>query len=215
MTIFTIRPAKTEYNDAERLVAFFNSQVDFLPTIGSTDQWTEYVDATRAKRVHEWVTNSELHECREFNGQYTRAFIAEVKISAENDSAEMVKLARPDEATQSLWLPVAGLVLEGKSPEYVRSILPEQDDHRPFIYLSYLISDQRTNKLAKGAGSALIAHAREQVKKAGLDRLCVDCYAGNNKKLTKYYESQGFALIGDFKVEEKNFWPGSVLEMLS
>lgn len=185
MTIFTIRPAKTAYNDAERLIAFFNSQVDYLPTIGSTDQWTEHVDATRAKRVHDWVSNSEVYERQNFDQQYTRAFIAEVKLAAENEDADLVKLARHDQATQSLWLPVAGLVLEAKSPEYVRSILPEQDNERPFVYLSYLISDRRVNKFAKGAGSALIAHSREQVKETGLNRLCVDCYAGNNKSLTK------------------------------
>ena len=29
----------------------------------------------------------------------------------------------------------------------------------------------------------------------------------------RYYESQGFRTIGEFAVEEKDNWPGAVLEM--
>lgn len=82
-------------------------------------------------------------------------------------------------------VPVAALVLEGKSPEYVRSVLAQQDSAQPFVYLAYLISDSGAGDAAKGVGSFLIGLAKEEVRRLGLRRLCLDCWSGNDRKLVR------------------------------
>jgi len=82
-------------------------------------------------------------------------------------------------------MPLAALVLESKAPAYTRSIIPEQDESDPFVYLTYLISNRQAGEERKGAGAALIELAKEQTRSAGLKRICLDCWRGNDRKLVK------------------------------
>lgn len=113
-----------------------------------------------------------------------RAYIAEVEIKREDLSSELSELAI-ESTNNNVRLPVAGMVLEGQSSKYVRSIIPENDDNDPFIYLLYLLSDRTTAPHGKGAGAALISHAKDEARKLGIRRLCVDCWRGNDNKLVR------------------------------
>jgi hypothetical protein len=88
-------------------------------------------------------------------------------------------------AEASSGIPVAGIVLDSKAPAYVHSILPEQDESDPFVYLAYLMSNRHSGEERKGAAAALIAFAKDQVQSVGLNRICVDCWRGNDRKLVR------------------------------
>ncbi|OAF59539.1 hypothetical protein VC83_04070 [Pseudogymnoascus destructans] len=73
----------------------------------------------------------------------------------------------------------------------INSIVDESD---PFVYLAYLISNRDAGEERKGAAAKLIAFVKEQVRSAGLKRICLDCFKGNDRKLVRYYESQGLKM---------------------
>lgn len=94
----------------------------------------------------------------------------------------------------------AGALAVGEAPPYI-SVAPE-----PELYVNLLVTD-RDHKGA-GIGAALLAHARGLARARGVSLLRVDCYAGDDGALVRYYESQGFAPTERFVVED---WPGQVL----
>jgi GNAT superfamily N-acetyltransferase len=59
-------------------------------------------------------------------------------------------------------------------------------------------------------GSALLTHAAEETARAGISLLRVDCYAGDDGKLVRYYEDNGFVRTETYTVGEHQ-WPGQVL----
>ncbi|KAK3072780.1 hypothetical protein LTR53_006196 [Teratosphaeriaceae sp. CCFEE 6253] len=162
---FAIRPATIATSDHELFVDFQESQIKWLSTVGSSDQWgtksirqknPQVSDRTRA-----WIVRSERRAS--WGSDWCRAFVAEA----------------------SSGTPAAGMVLESKSNAYVRDILPEQDDSDPFVYLACLISNRNAGGEGRGAGAALIAFAKQQARGAGVERVCVDCWRGNDRKLVK------------------------------
>lgn len=58
-------------------------------------------------------------------------------------------------------------------------------------------------------GSALLAHAAEVTRQAGVSLLRVDCYAGDDGKLVAYYEGNGFTATEPYTTNGD--WPGQVL----
>jgi hypothetical protein len=82
-------------------------------------------------------------------------------------------------------LPVAALVLEGRSEDYTRPVLPEQDPQDPFLYVRYLVTDRRVGDLSKGSGQKLLDYADEVAKSLGIGRLCLDGWSGNDYRLIK------------------------------
>ncbi len=78
----------------------------------------------------------------------------------------------------------------------------------PERYIRLLITDRR--RAGQGVGSVLLARAAELTRKAGVDLLRVDCWAGGGGELVAYYERNGFVRTEPFMVGE---WPGQVLEM--
>ncbi|MFE5890648.1 GNAT family N-acetyltransferase [Streptomyces sp. NPDC002285] len=77
----------------------------------------------------------------------------------------------------------------------------------PERYIHWLASDRRFK--GHGAGSALLAHATEVTRRAGVSLLRVDCYAGDDGKLVRYYESHGFVRTETYRGTDD--WPGQVL----
>lgn len=155
-----IRPATTATFDHARLADFKRSQLAWLPSVGSGEQWAHSTSHEQdLEKTVSWVEESERESS--WGSHWCRAFIAEKN-----------------------GIPVAGLVLEAKAPEYVRTVLSEQDDNEPFVYLSYLISNREVAD-TKGSGAELIIHAKDQVRNVGLERLCVDCWRGNDRKLVR------------------------------
>ncbi|KAH6892877.1 hypothetical protein B0T10DRAFT_558882 [Thelonectria olida] len=180
-------------SDHELFVDFVDSQISWLSTVGSGDQWgtksIREANPAASERTRSWIERSGQNA--QWGSDWCRAFVAEA----------------------SSGVPVAGIVLDSKAPAYVHSVLPEQDESDPFVYLAYLMSNRYAGEERKGAAAALIAFAKDQVHSVGLNRICLDCWRGNDRKLVRYYESQGFKSLEDFTVAEKDDWPGCVLEM--
>ncbi|MFE0515206.1 GNAT family N-acetyltransferase [Streptomyces sp. NPDC058964] len=98
--------------------------------------------------------------------------------------------------------PAATLTLTDAPGPYLR---PAGEPER---YIHTFASDRRFK--GRGAGAALLAHAAEETRRAGVDLLRVDCYAGDDGKLVAYYESNGFTRTETFTHGEDE-WPGQVL----
>jgi GNAT superfamily N-acetyltransferase len=96
----------------------------------------------------------------------------------------------------------AGCMVLGPALDYVAPA-PE-----PEIYIRGLVIDQRFH--GRGVGSALLERASAEAVEGGVALVRVDCYAGDDGRLVKYYESQGFTRTETFRVGE---WPGQILEM--
>ena len=102
-------------------------------------------------------------------------------------------------------VPAATLTLTDAPGEY----LEPADEPERFIHA--LTSDRRFKGL--GAGAALLAHAAEETRRAGISLLRVDCYAGDDRKLVAFYERNGFIPTESFTVAAPgdDTWPGQVL----
>ena len=185
---YHIRGASTIADDGMRMLHFFDSQLPWLATVGSGAQWgSEPVSVKEGAQTkyRNKVARSEAHWDDPFSRDWIRAYIAEVDVPVERLTAEVVALGVDnDDGTRRV--PVAAMTLEGRSADYVRSYLPEQDDSDPFVFMAYLLTDRRTDAIGrKGVGSALISHAKDETQKLGLRRICSDCWRGNDRKLVK------------------------------
>lgn len=104
-----------------------------------------------------------------------------------------------------LWLArregeVVGALAVGDALPYVpRATEPE-------LYVRLLVTDRASK--GRGIGAALLDHARRLARDEGVGLLRVDCYAGGDGALVRYYERQGFTRDQPFDV---NGWPGQLL----
>ena len=64
---------------------------------------------------------------------------------------------------------------------------------------------------ARGAGRMLLRHAEARAIEEGVERVRVDCYAGDDRALVNFYVSAGFTPIDTFVYG--GTWPGQVLEL--
>lgn len=98
--------------------------------------------------------------------------------------------------------PVGAMVLDsGPSPQM--PIAPAEEPER---YVRLLVSARRHTGL--GIGAALLAHAVEESRRAGVELLRVDCWAGGGGELVAFYENNGFTATDSFLA---GTWPGQVL----
>ncbi|MET9291047.1 GNAT family N-acetyltransferase [Streptomyces sp. NPDC003077] len=98
--------------------------------------------------------------------------------------------------------PVGALVLDsGPSPQ-----MPIAPAGEPERYVRLLVSDRR--HAGQGIGAALLAHAAEETRRAGVELLRVDCWAGGGGELVAFYERNGFTPTDRFL---SGTWPGQVL----
>jgi GNAT superfamily N-acetyltransferase len=93
-----------------------------------------------------------------------------------------------------------GAMALGDAPSYA----PPSDV--PEVYVTALVGSRR----GRGAGRLLLDHARAIALERGVDRLRVDCYAGDDRTLIGFYVSAGFTPTTPFTVDT---WPGQVLEI--
>ncbi|MEU5938122.1 GNAT family N-acetyltransferase [Micromonospora sp. NPDC047548] len=100
--------------------------------------------------------------------------------------------------------PVGALVV-GAATDYV----PPPTE--PELYVNLLVTDR--TYAGRGIGARLLAHAAELARQRGLDLLRVDCYAGADRALVRFYESCGFTATDPFTVQRpgREPWPGQVL----
>ena len=110
------------------------------------------------------------------------------------------------------WAGSGGLVLAYAGDELCGAlVLGEAPDHapptdRPEVYVVLLVAGR--GPAARGVGSALLDHARTVAQDRGVERVRLDCFAGGDQSLVRYYEANGFSRLGTFEV---GTWPGQVL----
>jgi GNAT superfamily N-acetyltransferase len=96
-------------------------------------------------------------------------------------------------------VPVAALAHGPVAHDYVPPIAEPED------YVLLLVSDPA----ARGTGRRLLDVSWDRVRGAGTSLQRVDCYAGDDGKLVRFYESAGFTRTEPFEVQD---WPGQLLE---
>jgi GNAT superfamily N-acetyltransferase len=101
--------------------------------------------------------------------------------------------------------PVGALTV-GNTPGYVPPA-PE-----PELYVNLLVTDHAY--AGHNIGGLLLDHARQLGRACGAVLLRVDCYAGDDQALIRYYERQGFQRVTPFEVARENApaWPGQLLQ---
>ncbi|MET7859371.1 GNAT family N-acetyltransferase [Streptomyces sp. NPDC005318] len=100
--------------------------------------------------------------------------------------------------------PVGALVMDS-GPSTHMPIAPAEEPER---YVRLLVSDRRY--AGRGIGAALLAHAVEETRRAGVELLRVDCWAGGGGELVAFYERNGFTPTERFL---SGAWPGQVLAL--
>jgi len=83
--------------------------------------------------------------------------------------------------------------------------VPQVDERE--LYLRLLITSRKF--AGRGVGARLISYALEEASRRGISLVRVDCWAGGDGDLVRYYESQGFKSTVQFDVLG---WVGQVLE---
>src|SRR3569833_1989808 len=83
--------------------------------------------------------------------------------------------------------PAATLTLTDAPGAYLSHLRPVGEPER---YIHWPASARRFK--GHGVGSALLAHAAEVTRGAGVGLLRVDCYACGDGRLVRYYEDNGF-----------------------
>jgi GNAT superfamily N-acetyltransferase len=99
---------------------------------------------------------------------------------------------------------VVGALSVGGALPYV----PPADE--PELYVRLLVTERAS--AGQNIGGVLLDHARELAREAGVKMLRVDCFAGGDGALVRYYERQGFTRTEAFAVPVNGSdWPGQVL----
>jgi ribosomal protein S18 acetylase RimI-like enzyme len=96
--------------------------------------------------------------------------------------------------------PAAAMVLGSAQPYVSPAVEPE-------VYVVVLVGSHEPP--ARGAGAHLLRVADDEARARGVGLLRVDCYAGNDGALVRFYERCGYTKVETFDVEG---WPGQVLE---
>ena len=113
-------------------------------------------------------------------------------------------------ADDGLWVAeadgrVVGALAVGDAMPYVPAAT------EPELYVRLLVTERAS--AGQNIGGLLLDHARGLAREAGVSVLRVDCFAGGDGALVRYYESQGFTRDVAFAVPRVNEpdWPGQVL----
>lgn len=77
----------------------------------------------------------------------------------------------------------------------------------PELYLHGLVVDRARS--GQGIGRALLDYAVDEARRRGVPRVRLDCWAGGDQALVRYYERAGFTPAG--RVTLGNGWPGVFL----
>lgn len=100
---------------------------------------------------------------------------------------------------------IVGALAVGQAMEYVPAAT------EPELYVRLLVTERAS--AGQNIGGVLLDHARKLARDAGARVMRVDCFAGGDGALVRYYEAQGFTRDAEFAVPRVNEpdWPGQVL----
>jgi GNAT superfamily N-acetyltransferase len=97
--------------------------------------------------------------------------------------------------------PAGAAILADQPPAHIPPV------SEPEIYIDLLITARAHT--GRGVGTVLLDHARAETRRRGIGLLRVDCWAGGDGKLVRYYRGQGFTPTERFRVKD---WIGQVFE---
>jgi hypothetical protein len=184
---YQIRPASSAQEDGKKILEFSDSQLPYLASIGSAEQWGSASASIRDAAQQKYKRLVERSEEEQTWGlDWIQIFVVDVEVNHEDlpDGFGHEAISQDREGKRVV-LPVAAMILEGRSSDYTRPVLPEQDAHDPFVYVRYLVTDRRVGNLSKGSGQKLLNHADEVAGSLGIGRLCLDGWNGNGYLLVK------------------------------
>lgn len=184
---FHIRPASSAQEDGKKILEFTDSQLPYLAQIGSAEQWGSASISVRAAAQQKYKLLVERSEEEQSWGpDWIRIFVLDVDVESASLPEYLGSSALAhDQEGKVVRLPVAAMILEGRSSDYTRPVLPEQDSQDPFLYVRYLVTDRRVGALSKGSGQKLLDYADEVARSLGVGRLCLDGWNGNDYLLIK------------------------------
>ncbi|KID85056.1 acetyltransferase (GNAT) family protein [Metarhizium guizhouense ARSEF 977] len=183
---FHIRPARSAGDDAQFIMAAFDSTIPYLRSIGAAGMWGEKPFSEKDIDGFEQETVESVHN------------------SEREDDPLNILIAEADRGQRPPTRVALAMIREDSLPAYIterEEMKPEVDQAKQFIFLEVVISDYGTTPLHKGAGAALI----EAAKRRGREK----------NKDTLYYEGRGFEKVGDFSFARANgeIWPGTLFRM--
>jgi len=95
----------------------------------------------------------------------------------------------------------AGAMWLAEAPSYA----PPPD--QPELYLHGLVVDR--TRSGQGIGRALLDHALGEAERSGARQVRLDCWAGGDQALVRYYQRAGFNVVGQITLGDG--WPGMFL----
>jgi len=164
------------------LIRLMDIATDWLAAQGRTGQWGTERPSGRPDRV------TTMGAFAESGGLWV--------VVDEGDG----KAGPPEAQKESGTDGVLGAICVGQAMPYV------EPASQPELYIRFLITDRSSTR--RGLGGVLLDKSRDLARAAGVGMLRVDCYAGDDQKLVRWYESQGFQRAEAFVVQG---WPGQVL----
>ncbi|KAK1448075.1 acetyltransferase [Colletotrichum cuscutae] len=207
-----VRDTGLASHDAEFIVEAFDSTLAPLAAMGSGAMWGSQPFSRKDGFVEETLKDVAASERYRTTGEgdALRIFIAEVEYRAAEDGKRYVSVGAAFVRTN--WLP-GHVKRQYNKEEKIRDELEGKKDG--FVYLDVIVTDYRTGRYRKGAGEALIRRAKEYGVEEGMQVLYVDAWAGNEKKLNRFYERQGFVVVDDFTFARTNkpAWLGTLMRL--
>ena len=164
---------------------------EWLVAQGRTGQWGTEKPSRRPDRI------AQLTELAESGGLWVA--VDEDWKEADHRPQPPIEVTNDAVSTEST-RGVLGAVCVGEAMPYVK---PASE---PELYIRFLVADRKSKR--RGVGATLLAKTRDLAREAGVGLLRVDCYAGDDQGLVRWYESQGFQRVEAFTVKG---WPGQVL----
>jgi hypothetical protein len=161
---FQIRSANPESDDAEFILAAWDSTLPFLASIGAGEMWGAQLFSQREGQRQE-IIDIITGTTKEHDGG--RGFwIAETEGDVKVGAA-MTREILP------------GYLLKHMDLE------KHIDASKKLLYLEVLITDHRHNKQSRGAGKARIEALKQHARFCGIDVMYVDVWAGNDRGLNR------------------------------
>lgn len=142
-------------------------------------------------RTKQWGTERQSDQPRRIEGA--------TKFARSGGTWIVVEKGGPSESSEQ----VLGVLTVGDAASYVSPAT------EPELYINFLITDPKRGG-GRGLGGVLVGKAKALAREKGVRLLRLDCFAGGDGKLVRWYESQGFQKQEAF---EERGWPGQVLSM--
>ncbi|QNE23221.1 GNAT family N-acetyltransferase [Kribbella qitaiheensis] len=171
--------------DVPAVLGLLDGATEWLVARGRADQWGTEPHSTNPRRI-EQITGF-----------------------AEDGGLWIAEAEDPDAAgssadAQRSGVQVVGALAVGEALSYVPAAT------EPELYVRLLVTDRRL--VGQGIGTQLLDHARLLARATGAGLLRVDCFAGGDGALIRYYEKQGFTRAEQFAVPVNDSeWLGQVL----